>query len=495
MDTLKMSGSGACTAPGLGYTLLLLFVVLATAVRPARAAPKPVDGPVAVLPFKNLNDDPDLDWLAVGMGETMVSDLKQSGKVQVVERDQIDKAMAQIALQQSGQVAADTAVKVGKLVGAKTIVVGAYQEAGKQLRITARFVRVETGEVLDAAKVTGPETRIFHLQDAIVGRLLGYRRARDYRPPHQRSATTKTVKAYKLYAMAMSIASDATRVRYLQRAVKIDPTFVYASDELTALEQRMVGYHEEHEIRTEDRRAKERRELFATLADPTQASNPLTITKVVTVIAYDQSSFEETQLLSDMDRIEKLYPSLKWPQVDLAPTFLYYRILANWMLKRIDRALQYGEAFMKRYPDSNMFPQAENMMHSMIAERRRVEDGAKKLDQDLARADKRVADAKVRVGRYHLDSREIIQAELARCETYNRDDQYVAGLEECRKFIRAHANDPLARGYVYQATNIEIILLRNLGRFDEVRTTVQAAMKANPDKVKDLKEWLENLPR
>ena len=43
------------------------------------AFPAPVlaaEEPVAVMPFKNLNADPALEWLKVGVAETMISDLR-----------------------------------------------------------------------------------------------------------------------------------------------------------------------------------------------------------------------------------------------------------------------------------------------------------------------------------------------------------------------------------------------------------------------------------
>src|SRR5439155_25244101 len=136
----------------------LVAVLLSTAVL---AADRPT--PIAVMPFKNLNSDPSLSWLTVGIAETMLSDLKRIAKVQVVERDQIDKAITEMSVQAMKGTEESTVATIGKLVGAKTIVLGGIQQAGKQLRITARFVNVETGEVLDTAKATGPVEHGFQI--------------------------------------------------------------------------------------------------------------------------------------------------------------------------------------------------------------------------------------------------------------------------------------------------------------------------------------------
>lgn len=474
--------------------LLALATVGAVAL-PAHAAPTPVDGPVAVMPFKNLNDDPDLDWLSVGMAETMVSDLKKSGKVRVVERDQIDKAMAQIALQQSGEVAAATAVKVGKLVGAKTIVIGAYQKAGKRLRITARFVRVQTGEVLDAAKVTGRETRIFHLQDLIVGRLLGYRSARGYHPPHHRSATNKTVKAYKLYAMAMSTASDATRVSYLKRAMKIDPNFVYAKDELSALEKRMVVYHRQAIVARDKRVRDLRRELASGKIQPMMRAG-----KASQLMSYSLASHDYAQLLRDVDFVDKLDWSGSASTFDVRELAAFYRVLSYYTLKKYDLALQYGEAYMKRYPAGMYHSGVEGFMKSMINERRSEEDGVAKLQKDLAEvdADQKKAEAEARRRGRELLPIRLASFDLQRCTHAQNDHQYDRAIEVCGEFVKRYrdTSDKNVREELRIAIYYQFLAYQSSGRFKEARRLAKRAKARYPEFKKNhqFDSFLDNMP-
>ncbi|HEY4222252.1 MAG TPA: hypothetical protein VGO62_12940, partial [Myxococcota bacterium] len=107
--------------------------------------------PVAVAPWKNLNDDVGLRWLEQGAAETLAADLKHSG-MKIVERAQIAEALAQVHA--SDDVA--KAVAAGRIAGAKSIVLGSFQLSGTDLRLIARVVDVETGAVQDAAKATGP---------------------------------------------------------------------------------------------------------------------------------------------------------------------------------------------------------------------------------------------------------------------------------------------------------------------------------------------------
>src|SRR5262245_5578476 len=99
---------------------------------------------VAVLPFK------DLSWgkgeIGEAIRETVTSDLRAVPGLRVIERAQLDHIIEEqdLAAKKADLDPASTA-KVGKLLGASLIVAGAYQRASSTVRLTARFVKVETG--------------------------------------------------------------------------------------------------------------------------------------------------------------------------------------------------------------------------------------------------------------------------------------------------------------------------------------------------------------
>ena len=87
--------------------------------------------------------------------------------VQIIERGQIEVDIAELDFAQSKYVDPRTRALLGKIAGAEVAVLGAWQLAGPALRFTARFVDVETGEILAAAKVDGSTRDVFALQDAL----------------------------------------------------------------------------------------------------------------------------------------------------------------------------------------------------------------------------------------------------------------------------------------------------------------------------------------
>src|SRR5207244_3131308 len=100
-------------------------------------------------------------------------DLKELSGLRLIERADLDKILAEQKLQaQRADLDPKAAARVGKLLGATLMVAGAYQRAGQAVRLTARVVRVETGEILGTAKVDGKEAEILRLQDRVTAELL-----------------------------------------------------------------------------------------------------------------------------------------------------------------------------------------------------------------------------------------------------------------------------------------------------------------------------------
>src|SRR4029079_14505487 len=124
---------------------------------------------VAVMPFKDLSGGKGNAGEAIR--ETVTSDLKDAG-LKVVERGNIDKIIAEQNLQaKKNDLGMAESIRVGTLLRATQIVAGAYQKASSQVRVTARFVDVATGEINGSAKVDGSTSDFLSLQDKITAEL------------------------------------------------------------------------------------------------------------------------------------------------------------------------------------------------------------------------------------------------------------------------------------------------------------------------------------
>ena len=129
------------------FLLTTVLLLGGLALWPTAAAAGP--GTVAVLYFENQGNE-ELEPLKVGLAQMMVTDIKGTPGVTVVERQQLQAILDELELGHSGMADPKAAAKVGKLLGAEWMVLGSYFELMGTLRIDARLVQVETGEILFA---------------------------------------------------------------------------------------------------------------------------------------------------------------------------------------------------------------------------------------------------------------------------------------------------------------------------------------------------------
>ncbi|OYT92384.1 MAG: transcriptional regulator [Burkholderiales bacterium PBB3] len=167
----RILGSNAIsTVPSRGYRFTLR-------VAAAQAAPptdgKPADAQrlpnsrasdlrtyrrtIAVLPFANLNNDPDQEYFSDGLAEDIISHLTRSPWLLVVSRN---SSFTFRDTQESSQT-------IGKALGSRYLVQGSVRKAGTTLRMTAELIDTLTKETLWSDRFDRPLTDMFALQAEI----------------------------------------------------------------------------------------------------------------------------------------------------------------------------------------------------------------------------------------------------------------------------------------------------------------------------------------
>ena len=106
---------------------------------------------VAVMDFKTVGDSADL---GEGAAEILRTTLMETGKYTVVERGMLEQVMKEQKLGQSGVIDQNTAVGIGKILGAQLVAVGSVVKMGESYTLNIRFVDVATGEVVSGKKLT-----------------------------------------------------------------------------------------------------------------------------------------------------------------------------------------------------------------------------------------------------------------------------------------------------------------------------------------------------
>jgi len=80
--------------------------------------------------------------------DTLTVMFTNSGKYDMVERAQINQIIQEQNLQLSGMVSDETAVSIGKFLGAQIIIIGDISGSGNTRRLVFRALDVETGKIL-----------------------------------------------------------------------------------------------------------------------------------------------------------------------------------------------------------------------------------------------------------------------------------------------------------------------------------------------------------
>ena len=201
---------------------------------------------IAVLPFDNGGsygqDKENFDALQVGLQQMLITEFAQNAQLRVVERGRIKDLLAEQDLGASGRVDANTAAKLGKLVGARYVVLGGFIDFYGDFRIDARIVNVETSELVKVVQVKDKRDKLYSLvvtlaNDITKGVNLP---ALPRQAMEQRESRRVPTEAVQLYSRALLYADrgDTQRAAELfNRAIQVFPEYTEAQEGLRQLKQ------------------------------------------------------------------------------------------------------------------------------------------------------------------------------------------------------------------------------------------------------------------
>src|SRR5262245_59082412 len=107
---------------------------------------------IAVVEFTDLKRE--ITDLESFLCEELISGLYQTRKFKVIDRQLLNKVIAEQKLSLTGPIDPASAKRLGKLLGVDAIVSGTVADLEDKLRINARLISAETGEVFAAASTT-----------------------------------------------------------------------------------------------------------------------------------------------------------------------------------------------------------------------------------------------------------------------------------------------------------------------------------------------------
>ncbi len=227
-------------------TVFTVGLTGATAVAGTPVSAQDTRPGIAVLAFENGGsygqEKEVFDALQVGLQQMLITELSANPSLRIVERGRIKQLLEEQDLAAAGRVDANTAARIGKLVGARYVVLGGFIDFYGDFRIDARIVNVETGEIVRMEKVSDRRDRLYSLVVNLAGQLTQGLNlpALPREAMEQRQSREVPTEALTLYSRALLYADrgDTRRAEELfARAIEVFPDYTEAKEALRQIRQ------------------------------------------------------------------------------------------------------------------------------------------------------------------------------------------------------------------------------------------------------------------
>ncbi len=202
---------------------------------------------VAVMPFKNISRNPADDWLQESFSENLTMGLGRISTLRLVERTDIQRILTEQGFGQTAFAEAESAPRLGRMVGARYVLLGNFQKMGPEILVNVKLINVETGaiETHSLTQIRGSFSNLFMLQEQLAESLIQKLQPEQstqkiVRPQHSLSGThsTRAHEAYikaRLFREQLGEKNVQEAITLLNTALSEDPNYARAAAELAGV--------------------------------------------------------------------------------------------------------------------------------------------------------------------------------------------------------------------------------------------------------------------
>ncbi len=201
--------------------LALLSIVLAWPATATAAAGAADTGRVLVVPFENVNREGRLYWLTEASAILVTQNLVAAGQ-NVISRDERLRAFERLQLPPVASLSEATVIRVGQLVGAATIVLGAFSIEGEEITVKVRSVRLDTGRMSADVVQRGRLDALFTVFDAVT---VGLAESVVHPGGSTGGRPHESLAVFENYVKGLIAESPAGQVRFLEAALRLSPRY------------------------------------------------------------------------------------------------------------------------------------------------------------------------------------------------------------------------------------------------------------------------------
>ncbi len=203
---------------------------------------------IAVLPFKNLSNDPDQEYFSDGITADLITDLsKLSGLAVIARNSAFNYKNTDVDVR-----------KVAKELGVSYIIEGSVRKAGDQVRISARLIDAKNSFNLWADRFDGTLENIFAFQDEVTSQIIESLQITLTEKDRNRLAHkySKSIEAYDQFLhgwqnLWLSSREGTLRARdYFKKAIELDNEFAraYANLAVTYIHDYLHGWTDQSDL-------------------------------------------------------------------------------------------------------------------------------------------------------------------------------------------------------------------------------------------------------
>ena len=234
--------------------------------------PLPDEPSIAVLPFRNLSDDPKQEYFSDGLTDDLITDLSKISQLFVIARNSVftykDKSV--------------NIRQVAEELGVRYVLEGSVRRAEDQVRINAQLIDATTGGHLWAERYDGKMENVFALQDRITQKIVSALEVKLTAAEKKQIARRETdsTEAYKAFLKGFAhyrlktLDDFEQAIPYLEEAINKDPNYsrAYAALADVYWEIAKMGWKEwwdRHDMSRAEILVKSEKYLHQAMKDPT----------------------------------------------------------------------------------------------------------------------------------------------------------------------------------------------------------------------------------
>ncbi len=147
-------------------SMAALMLVAGVAATHAAAA-QDTRAAIGVMPFDNGGsyglESEDFAAFEIGLQQMLITELAVNAELRLVERSRLKGLMEEQDIGASGRVDANTAARIGQLIGARYMILGGFIDWYADFRIDARIVDVETGEIVKTQRARDDRANMYDI--------------------------------------------------------------------------------------------------------------------------------------------------------------------------------------------------------------------------------------------------------------------------------------------------------------------------------------------